>query len=109
MLEGLPGRTLGIDVGIWWKSSHFKDPTMAAAVVYSAREIIGHRLEGPDDAGVRFVRSGSKLDIFGIPLAGDTVDVEDGLTRAVEAASKAVAVAISAAKTSGLTIPQENQ
>ncbi len=43
-LKGIPGRTLVIDVGIWWKSSHFKEPRMArmaAAVVYSAKETIG--------------------------------------------------------------------
>jgi hypothetical protein len=108
-LEGITGRTLVIDVGIWWKSSHFKEPRAAAAVVYSAKDTIGRPLEGRDDAGVRFVRSGTKMDIFGIPLADDTADVEDALRRVVEAASHAVANAIAAAKTSGFTIPQEDQ
>lgn len=100
-VEGITSRTLVIDVGIWWRSSHFKEPSMAAAVIYSAKDTIGHQLDGSDDAGVRFVRSGTKMDIFAIALTDDTADVEDALRRVVEAASTAVANATAAAKTSG--------
>src|SRR5688572_2609086 len=43
-LHGLEGKELVIDVGIWWKASHFREPITAVAAVYSASEILGRRL-----------------------------------------------------------------
>ena len=97
-LESVPGKTLVIDVGIWWKSSHFKEPIAAVAVVYSAADVIGCRLEGADDAGVRLVRNGTRQDLFVTALTDDTTDLDDALRRVVEAATNAVANAIVAVK-----------
>jgi hypothetical protein len=93
-LELVVGKTIVVDVGVLWKASHFKEPINAVAVVYSATEVIGRRLEHTGDDGVRLVRNGSRQDFFGTALADDTTDVEDAFRRVVEASAKAVASAI---------------
>jgi hypothetical protein len=107
-LESVVGKTLVIDVGIWWNSSHFKEPITAVAAIYSATDVIGRRLEGTDDAGVRLVRNGTRQDLFVMPL-GDTADVEDGFRRVVEAATNAVANAIAAVNAPIPPVPQANR
>jgi hypothetical protein len=64
-LESVAGKALVIDVGIWWRASHFKEQRTAVAAVYSAAEVIGRRLEMVEDGGVRLVRNGSRQDFFG--------------------------------------------
>jgi hypothetical protein len=100
MLESVPGKELVIDVGIWWKASHFKEPVNAVTAIYSATEIIGQRLDETKDADVHLVRNGSRQDLFFIALGNDTTDVEDAFRRVVEAAANAVASAIVAVKVS---------
>jgi hypothetical protein len=90
-LKSAAGKTLVIDVGIWWKASHFKDPINAVAVVYSATEVLGRRLELHTEVGVRLVRSGSRQDLFFTPLGDDISDVEAAFRSVVEAATDAVA------------------
>jgi hypothetical protein len=93
-LESVAGKALVIDVGIWWKASHFREQRTAVAVIYSAADVIGRRVEWAEAAGVRLVRNGSRQDFFVTALGDDTTDVEDAFRRVVDSAANAVANAI---------------
>lgn len=108
LLESFGGKTLVVDVGILWNSSHFKERVAVLAAVYSAENVLARRLEWTGDDRVRLVRNGTRQDWFATTFLGEPVDVEDTLRVVVEAAANAVASALGFPRTHASTRPGAN-